>query len=176
MATSTLTNRGRAVLARALSLLPLHLGWGTGDPAWDELAESELPSLVNATALTSEIGRRKVSSVSFVEQDDAGDIVIPVEVRPSGEVEVVRYKRVQDITPNLYISVSYDHADAANATIREVALFAETETAAGLPPGQLYFTPDEIASPGNIIAAQILKPVLLRSPSNREIMEFVLPI
>lgn len=59
MATTTLTNHGRAVLARALSLLPLHLAWGTGNPAWDDLPESDLPSLVDATTLTAEIGDRK---------------------------------------------------------------------------------------------------------------------
>ena len=49
MSLATLTNTGRAAIASAIASRPLHLAWGTGDPAWDA-DDASLPSLVNATA------------------------------------------------------------------------------------------------------------------------------
>ncbi len=175
MPISTLTKTGRAALAFALSTRPLHLAWGSGDPAWDA-EDAVLPSLVEATALVHEVGRRTVSSLFFVEQDDAGDIVIPLGLTSSGVMQSVRYRRAEGVTPNLYVSVFFDYEDAANAVIREAALFSDTETLPELPPGQRYFTPDQLANPGKMIAVQILQPAKNRSASVRESMEFVLPI
>ena len=46
----------------------------------------------------------------------------------------------------------------------------------GLPPGQQYFAPADIADPGLLLAAQIVLPRINRSPSVRQTVEFVLPI
>ncbi len=65
MALATLTRTGRAAIAKAILERPLHLAWGTGLEDWDA-EDAVLPSLVEATALTHEIGRRAVSTKGFV--------------------------------------------------------------------------------------------------------------
>lgn len=175
MALATLTTTGRAAIARAILARPLHLAWGTGDEAWDAPG-ADLPSLVEATALRSEIGRRAVTTAGFVSPDAQGGIVIPVGQRPDGSVEEARYAQVEGPTPYIYLRVNFDFADAANAVIRELGVFMDTVPGPDLPPGQLYFAPGELASPGLLLAAQILSPPINRSPAVRQTVEFVLPI
>lgn len=172
---ATLTRMGRAAIAKAILERPLHLAWGTGDAAWD-VEGATLPSLVDATALAAEVGRRTVSASGFVEPSDTGGIVIPVGVQPDGSVEEARYAQVAGPTPYIYVRVNYDFTDANNAIIREMGVFMDTMTAAGLPAGQQYFTPGEIADPGLLLATQIISPAISRSPSVRQTVEFVLPI
>lgn len=175
MSLATLTKTGRAAIALALSTRPIHLGWASGDPAWDA-ADAELPSLVNATALVGELGRRTPASIGFVEPDDGGDIVIPVATGADGEVQEARYKSVTGPTPYLHIRTNYNFEDASNAVIREIGIFMDTELKEGLPAGQRYFTPQDIEKPGLLVAAQIIQPPINRSPSVRQTIEIVLPI
>ncbi|MDR2056131.1 MAG: phage tail protein [Desulfovibrio sp.] len=177
MALATLTHVGRAAIALAISGRPLHLAWGGGVPAWDG-PEAELPSLVDATALASELGRRAPDTVAFVEPDEAGEIVIPVTIGGEGAVQEARYSLATDGTPTpfLYMRVNFDYADAGNAVIREMGVFMDTEFVDELPPGQRYFLPGDIADPGLLLAAQIIVPSINRSPSVRQTVEFVLPI
>ena len=71
---------------------------------------------------------------------------------------------------------NFDFADAANAVIREMGIFMGGSPVEGLPPGQRYFLPAQIANPGLLMAAQIILPSINRSPSVRQSVEFVLPI
>jgi hypothetical protein len=57
-----------------------------------------------------------------------------------------------------------------------MGVFMDTRFVEGLPPGQQYFTPAEIADSGLLLAAQIILPRINRSPSVRQTVEFVLPI
>lgn len=173
---ATLTNSGRAAIARAIRERRLGFAWGTGEPAWDAMTDAELPSLVERTALYNEIGRRVVSSANFVLPDEFGGIVVPVGTMPDGSVEEARYSVSDRPTPYLYLRCNYDFGDAANAEIREIGVFMDTVPASGLPPGQQYFTPDEIEDAGELLAMQILRPRILRNPSVRQSIEFVLPI
>lgn len=175
MSLATLTKTGRAAMAKAIASRPLHLGWGAGDPAWDE-PDAEIPSLIHATALQAELGRRAPASVGFVQPDEAGDVVVPTGWANDGTVEVTRYRQVTEPTPYLYIRVNYDYDNAATAVIREIGLFMDTVTKEGLPPGQRYFGPGDLEDPGLLLAAQILLPPINRSPSVRQSVEFVLPI
>lgn len=175
MSLATLTKTGRAAIALALSSRPIHLAWGSGDAAWDE-EDAQLPSLVNATALVNELGRRTPATIGFVEPDDAGDIVIPVATGAGGEVQEARYRSVSDPSPYLYVRTNYNFEDASNAVIREIGVFMDTELKEGLPAGQRYFTPDNLEKPGLLVAAQIISPAINRSPSVRQTIEFVLPI
>lgn len=175
MRLASLTKTGRAAIARAIAERPLHLAWGTGDPAWDD-PDADLPSLVDATALVNEVGRRVTSSVGYVVPDDAGNIVIPTGIGADGDVQEARYSSVPGPTPHIYIRVNYNFADASNVIIREVGLFMDTVVKAELPPGQRYFTPAELDSPGLLLAAQIIQPAIQRSPAVRQSIEFVLPI
>ena len=176
MSLATLTKTGRAAIALALSSRPIHLAWGSGDPAWDDAANDELPSLVNATALVGELGRRTPASIGFVEPDDDGDIVIPVATGVGGEVQEARYKSVTGPSPYLYVRTNSNCEDASNAVIREIGVFMDTVLKDGLPAGQRYFTLDDLDNPGLLVAAQIISPAINRSPSVRQTIEFVLPI
>lgn len=175
MALATLTKTGRAAIALAISSRPLHLAWGSGDPAWDADGAT-LPSLVDSTALLNELGRRTPSHIGFVEPDEAGGIVIPVSTGSEGAVQEARYRLVTEPIPYLYVQTAYAYSDASNAIIREMGLFMDTEFVDGLPEGQRYFTPADLKQPGLLLAAQIILPRINRSPSVRQTVEFVLPI
>ena len=157
MALATLTKTGRAAIALAISSRPLHLAWGSGDPAWDADGAT-LPSLVDSTALLNELGRRTPSHIGFVEPDEAGGIVIPVSTGSEGAVQEARYRLVTEPTPYLYVQTAYAYSDASNAIIREMGLFMDTEFVDGLPEGQLYFpvvVPDQS---GLLLARRIILP------------------
>lgn len=177
MALATLTHSGRAAIAFAISQRPLHLAWGSGEAAWDS-PDATLPSLLQATALVNEIGRRTPGTISFVWPDEAGEIVIPISVGAEGAVQEARYRMAPtgQPTPYLYVQTHFDYSDASNAVIREMGLFMDTGFVPGLPEGQRYFMPTDIASPGLLLAAQIILPCINRSPSVRQTVAFVLPI
>lgn len=176
MSLATLTNTGRAAIAKAIASRPLHLAWGSGDAAWDD-PETGIPSMVKATALVNELGRRTPATVGFVEPDDAGDIVIPVGYGAGDTVQEARYRQVTPgPTRYLFVRVNYNFAEASNAIIREMGLFMDTVVKADLPPGQRYFKPDELEDSGLLLAAQIITPPINRSPSVRQSIEFVIAI
>ena len=175
MALATLTHTGRAAIALAITARPLHLAWGSGNAAWDAPG-ADLPSLLTATALTNEVGRRTPNRVGFVTPDEAGDIVIPVSAGAEGAVQEARYRQSAEPTPYVYMLVNYDYADASNVVVRELGVFMDTVVKADLPPGQRYFTPADVEEPGLLLAAQIVLPPINRSPSVRQTVEFVLPI
>jgi hypothetical protein len=152
------------------------VAWGGGDPAWDDMADADLPGLVGRTALVNEIGRRMPAAVGFVEPDENGAISIPIGQDGQGNVRYARYTQVTGPTAYLYIRCNFDNADASNAEIREMALFGGAAIKPGLPPGQQYFTPDQLDDPGFMVAMEIVRPSFARSPSVRESYEFVLPV
>jgi hypothetical protein len=173
---ATLTHSGRAAIAHAIASRPLHAAWGSGQDGWDGLADDALPSLVERDALFNEIGRRALSSLGFVVPDPEGGITVPVGEYPDGSVELARYRQVEYPTPYLYMRVNYDFADASNAVVREIAVMMDTVVKEDLPPGQMYFHPDQIEDQGKMLAMQIQRPTLQRSPAVRQTLEFVLPI
>lgn len=173
---ATLTRPGRAAIAKTIAERPIFLGWGTGEAAWDNMGDADLPSLLERATLFNEIGIRRASVVGFCEPSETGDIVVPIGTAADGGVETARYQQKSTPTPYLYIKVNFDFADAQNDVIREVGLFLDVEPKADLPPGQMYFKPSEIENPGELLAIQIVRPKILRSPAVRQILELVLPI
>lgn len=135
---ATLQDAGRIALAIALKAMPMHLAWGNGLPDWDTTPEAE-PT--DATALVAEVGRRKVTSVEYVTPDAAGAIVMP-----GGE----RFTVSAQPTAWLYVRTVFDFEDATGQTIREVGLFVGGTTDGALPPGQHYFTPAQVLTPGRL--------------------------
>lgn len=174
MALATLTQTGRAAIAQAISNETLYLAWGSGLEAWDATG-AVLPSLVTATSLVNEVGRRLCSSVGFVTPDNSGSIVIPVS-SGSEEVQEARYSVSATPTPYLYVLTNFDFSDASNATIREMGVFMGGSVNPSLPAGQRYFTPGQVVNKGLLLACQIITPKIERSPSVRQTVEFVLPI
>ncbi len=176
MSLATLTQSGRAAIARAILAQPLYLAWGSGDPAWDAMAEGDLPSLKESTALRAEVGRRIMTSTSFCLPDATGEICVPVGIMPDGSADLDRYSLSESPTPYIYLRCAFDFEDSPNAIIREVGIFMNTEPVSDLAPGQLYLSPAQVADPGILLALQIVRPSINRSPSVRQILEFVLPI
>lgn len=128
---------GRIATAELIAAQSIHIAWGTGNPAWDANPE---PEPIDAAALVAEVGRRTATQVGFVLPDPAGSIETP-----QGNFTLSAVP-----TRWLYIRAAFAYTDAADKRIREIAIFLGTETIAGLPPGQRYFTPAEIARPGRL--------------------------
>lgn len=152
---------GRIAIAMLAAAQPLHLAWGEGDPAWDHTPEAE-PT--NATGLVAEIGRRTVTQVGFVTPDPAGQIETPQG----------NYTLSETPTRYLYVRTAFSFSDAETAHIREVGLFIGTELVPGLPHGQHYFTPDQVASPGRLLLLDRTQN-FPRNGAARPGFEYVLP-
>lgn len=153
-----LTNSGRVVIAESLLQRPFHLAWGLGNGAWTD-PPSENPG---ATALQNEVGRRTADELAYVVADPAGDIILPTG----------RFARSLSPTNNILVSVRFDFSDAQSSVIREVGVFVGSVPVNGLPGGQKYFTPAQIANQGRLLHLENLAPIF-RSPAIREGFEIV---
>lgn len=157
-----LTDSGRAAAAMAVKAQPIHLAWGGGDPAWDDLPDPA-PEQTTTTALMNEYGRRRATQVLYCLPDVNGELVLP-----NG-----RFTASATPTKYLYMRFAFDFTDAPAAVIRELAVFIGTNAVAGVPPGQDYLIPAEIQDPGMMLALQHI-PKLIRSASVRQQFEFVI--
>lgn len=173
---ATFTNVGRSTVAQDICERELAIGWGTGIEAWDTMADSDLPNLIDRQSLYNEIGRRKVTTKGYCLPDANGSIIVPIGMLPNGDVDVAKYAPASEPTPYLYFRANYEFGDAPTAIIREIGLFQDTVYASGLPAGQQYFSKAQIAGQGKLMAMQIVRPPMHRSPSIRQMIEFVLPI
>ncbi|WP_431860114.1 hypothetical protein [Azospirillum sp.] len=130
--------------------------------AWDT---TPVPEPTSAVALVQELGRRAVSVLKYCTPDPGGDISVPTG----------RYAESLAPTNHLYVRFNFDYADAAAAHIREVGVFIGTIVDSGLPPGQTYFEPADLTSPGTLLALQRI-PKIVRSAATRQSFEFVLTL
>jgi len=152
---------GRIATAALIAAQPIHVAWGTGDPAWDS---APAPEPVDALGLIAEVGRRTATQVGYVIPDDAGTIETP-QGNFSLSLEPTRW---------LYIRVVFAFDDAPTEHIREIGVFIGTETAEELPVGQRYFTPAQVTDGGQcylIDRSQNFE----RSGSVRAAFEYILP-
>ena len=159
-----LVTTGRAALAFALMQQPFYLAWGSGDPDWDLLSEPPIPNM-DKTALINETGRHLLSIASFCVPDVNGSIDVPTG----------RYSQTNEMSNNIYLNFRFDFADGAGLTIRELGVFSGGSVVSGLPPGQLYFTPDQVATSGTLV---LLDQVIAfpKSPNVRPTFDFVLTV
>lgn len=157
-----LTNSGRAALAAAIMAKPIHMAWGSGDAAWDAVPE---PVTTLATALVNEIGRRTATQVKYCTPQAGGELVVP-----TGEF-------TESLTPTkyIYLRFNFDFVDAPTSSIREIAVFSDTQLVAGLPIGQRYFSPSEVQSTGILMVVERISK-FDRLPSVRQSFEFVIEI
>lgn len=160
---AVLQDRGRALLARLIAEQSIYLAWGRGLPAWDGAAE---PEPTTAAALVDEIGRRRATAVQYVLPDAAGEVELP---------DGSRYTVSSEPTKWLLLRWTFDYADAAGETVRELGVFISGTVVAGLPPGQRYFTPDQVATPGELYTLERFAG-WVRNPNTRQVQEVVLPI
>ncbi len=140
----------------------IHLAWGSGNPAWDDIPVAES---ISETALVAEVGRRIATSVRYCTPDVAGEIIVP-----NG-----RFAESATPTNHLFLRFNFDFSDAPLATIREIGIFIGTTLVADLPPGQLYFLPAHLLTPGTLLALERI-PKITRSAAIRQSFEFVLTI
>lgn len=154
-----LAQTGRVVIAESIALRPLHLAWGEGDGAWIEPPAED----AGATGLINELGRRTVTQVQYVIPDEEGEIELP-----GGN-----YTLSESPTNHLLITTVFDFGDASSDTIREIGLFAGTETGEGLPGGQKYFIPSEVTNPGRLLHIENVGPIF-RSVVIKETFKIVI--
>jgi hypothetical protein len=154
-----LTKSGRIVIAESVMARAIHLAWGTGDGAWN-VPPSEDP---DADTLIAEVGRRQATELAYVVADDEGDIVLPGQ----------NYLRSETPTNSLLVRTQFDFTDAAASVIREIAVYVGTVPVDGLPVGQRYFLPAEIAAQGRLLHLENIEPIF-RSPAIRESFEVVI--
>lgn len=158
---AVLVNSGRAAAAEAIKAMPIHMAWGSGDPAWDGLGAPPTVPLTD-TGLTSEIGRRVVTQSLFCTPSSTGEIVVP-QGRFTVSIEPTRH---------LYMRFAFGYEDAPASTIREIGIFVGTVTKNTLPPGQEYFIPSQLDDSGLLLVAERINK-LERSASIRQQFEFV---
>ena len=106
---AALTYTARIAWAKYILSRPLFLAIGSGASSWDTK-----PKEVDyeATALTHEIGRKKLTRSFFVNEDDDGEIDIP-----GGR----RYSFSETPTRHLYLSCMFNYGEGVAQPIREVA-------------------------------------------------------
>jgi len=142
---AVLTYLARAAWANYIKSRNLYLAIGTGDESWGEIPPS--PDY-EATGLTHEIGRKKLARAFFVNEDENGEIDMP-----GGR----RYSYSDTPTRQVYLLFLFDYGDGLSKSIREIGIFMDTETKAGLPETQSYFVPEEIENPGTLILLEHLE-------------------
>lgn len=158
-----LTTSGRTALAIAVAAQPLHLAWGTGDPAWDTTPE---PLPTGATALVAEIGRRSADIKKYCLPDAAG------ELTANGQ----RFKESVLPTNYLYLQFNFDYADAPSAMIREIGVFLGTVPKLSVPPGQIYLVPADIQATGTLMLLERPANAIPRSSAIEQSFKFVLEL
>lgn len=159
-----LQDAGRIALAQALAAMPVYIAWGRGDGAWT--VPPATPS--NRTALLDEIGRRKVVDVAYALPASAADY----DVELPGNIY---YKRSVEPTPYLLLATTFGFEEAVGETVRECAVFFGTTTAVGVPAGQRYLEPADIATPGAMYSLEYRAPTP-RSGTTKATEEIVIPL
>lgn len=159
---AVLLTDGRVAMVESLTTRPIYMAWGAGLPLWDTAPE---PEPIYVKTLVAEIGRRKLTSWRYCTPDPAGEIAVPEG----------RFRESTEPTNHLYLRFAFDFADGAGASLREVGVFVGGQTDVNLPPGQLYFTPDQVVDPGRMLLLERI-PKLDRLASVRQTFEFVITI
>lgn len=160
----TLTINGRASLAQSVKdkQTSLMLAWGSGLASWDT---DGLPEVTDtASALVTELGRRRCAVAEFVIPDVAGEI----------QTRNGNYRLSVTPTTHLYLRFNFDYPDAPTATIREVGLFMNATVLPGTPNGDVYLPAASIATPGLLMVYEPFAP-LVRSDTVRQTFRFVVP-
>ena len=142
---AVLTYSARTVLAQYILSRKLYLAIGTGKESWDTKLE---PPEYEATKLINEVGRKFITRSFFVVEDDHGEIDMPNGRRFSFSETPTRF---------IYLHFMFSYGEGISVPIREVGVFMDTKIKSGLPESQTYFTPDQIQSPGTLLALEQLE-------------------
>ncbi|EAM1616332.1 hypothetical protein EU642_22100 [Salmonella enterica] len=156
-----LVESGRAAVATAISNQPIHLAWGSGEPAWDAVVNGQ-PEDVGSTKLVNELGRRTVTQKQYCTPKADGEII----------VSQGRFTRSVVPTKYLYLRFAFDFNDAAQADIRELGIFVGSTTVAK-PATTDYYLPSEVTDQGQLLVSENIDK-LTRSQQIRQQFEFVI--
>jgi hypothetical protein len=157
---AVLTTSGRIGIATAIKARTAHhLAWGSGDPAWGSNPPSP-PG--DASALVAEVARRKATQVEFCVADPAGAISVPEG----------RFSISASPTRALYFKFHFEFEEGVGSTIRELGIFLDTVAAAGVPSGQFYLTPAQVAQQGTMLVLE-RRPPIVREVTTRQLFEYV---
>lgn len=154
-----LTTSGRIAIATAIKARTAHLAWGSGDAAWSNTPPAPA---ANSTALLAEVGRRKATLVDYCAPAVNGAISVP-----EGKFDISATP-----TNNLYFKFHFEFDEGVGSTIREQAIFLDTVLAGGVPAGQFYLTPAQVAQPGTLLVIERRAPIV-REITTRQLFEFV---
>jgi hypothetical protein len=121
------------------------------------------PPAPNATSLIAEIGWKRILNYQFVVPDDFGPI----------QVTAGSFSAANVPTNYLYLQLILLQGELPTATIREYAIYANTQVAPGLPGGQALFSPAQIVDRGGLVTVTNTEPIV-RNPMIREQFSFVL--
>lgn len=154
-----LTTSGRIAIATAIKARTAHLAWGSGNTSWGNTPPA---APANSTALLAEVGRRKATLVDYCAPAVDGQISVPEG----------RFDISPTPTNNLYFKFHFEFEEAVGSTIREQAIFLDTVLAAGVPSGQFYLTPAQVAQPGTLLVIERRVPII-REITTRQLFEFV---
>lgn len=172
MSTMVLQESGAIALAKAVFALPIHIALANGNPAQDgqSLAEIVAGTPSNANGVQSEVGRRR-ATVAYVSPDPAGTISVW-----DFATQLTRTYSVS-ATPTrwLWVRATFESTEGVGQPIREVAIFVGGTVDAALPPGQQWFTPDQVTNPGDCYQLARMERVTLDG-SRRAEHQTVLPI
>jgi hypothetical protein len=157
-----LVESGRAAVATAILKQPIHLAWGTGDPAWDAVPNPGQQPTTSATDLLHEVGRRTVTQTMYCTPKTDGEIV----------VSKGKFTASQVPTKYLYLRFAFDFLDAANEIIRELGVFIGSTTVA-TPATPNYYLPAEVTDKGQLLVLEYIQK-LGRSEQVRQQFEFVI--
>ena len=144
---SVLTFSARCAFLQYVLSCPLHIAVGTGDASWGDVPPD--PEY-EATSLVNEKGRIRLTQWFYVNEDPDGDIEMPGKRF---------YKQSNTPTRMAYLFFACGYNDAPPngiRGIREVGVFINTRVKAGLPSRQIFFTPDQIDSPGTLLTLEHL--------------------
>ncbi len=162
MSTNVIAVSGfRVCAAIAIKTQTLHMAWGTGDPAWDSAMEA---ASISDAALHNELGRKAMTQVAYVTPDDAGDIVLSNQT----------YSISSAATRHLYCKCVFEAAEESSATIREIGIFMNSIPASG-HESDAYLLPANVQTPGIMMLEDRFVGVI-RTPTNRELFEYVMTI
>lgn len=159
---SIFVQEAATAIAQAVKAAGVWVAWGNGDSAWDAVPQAEP---VNATALVAELGRRRASLIDYVVADVAGSIVLPqgtFSISPTP-------------TNQLYVRCNFAASEEVGQAVREAAVFVGTTLVSGLPVGQDYFVPANLASPGTMLILERFAKIT-RTSSFSVALEFVLTL
>jgi hypothetical protein len=154
-----LTTSGRIAIATAIKARTAHLAWGAGSTSWGNTPPA---APANSTALLAEVGRRRATQVDYCTPEVSGAIAVPEG----------RFSVTATPTNSLYFKFHFEFEEAVGSTIREQAIFLDTVAAAGVPAGQFYLTPAQVAQPGTLLVIERRAPIV-RAITTRQLFEFV---